>query len=202
MNKIVVSVLMVLGLVGTVLAAGNAETGKSKAMMCAGCHGADGNSLAPNFPKLAGQGEKYLLKQMHDIKAGRRNVVEMTGILTAVSDQDMEDIAAYFASQKVTIGAAKPNLVKEGRRLYRAGNKEDKVAACTACHGPTGAGVELAGFPQLKGQHAVYIATQLKNFRNGKRKNDGESAMMRTVAAKLTDKEIEAVASYIEGLHN
>ena len=169
--------------------------------MCAACHGADGNSVVPNFPKLAGQGQKYLLKQMHDVKEGKRVIVEMTGILDAFSDQDLENLAAYFSVQTPTGGQAKKDLVSAGETLYRGGNPATKIAACAACHGPSGKGIELAGFPMLAGQHADYIAAQLKMFRTGKRANDGDTRMMRSVAALLSDKEIEAVSSYISGLN-
>lgn len=180
---------------------GNAEAGKAKSAICAGCHGMDGNSVMPNFPKLAGLGGKYLIKQMQDIKSGARNVVEMTGMLTASSDQDIKDLAAYFQSQKITIGQAKPELVEPGESLYRVGNPATNTTACSACHGPAGQGVDLATFPALGGQHADYVAAQLRNFRSGARTNDGETRMMRSVSARLTDAEIEAVASYISGLH-
>ncbi len=203
MKTLLKSVLIVAGFVLAtgVSAAGDVEAGKNSSAMCAACHGADGNSTVPNFPKLAGQGQKYLLKQLHDIKEGKRAVLEMTGILDAFSDQDLENIAAYFAAQTPTGGQAKKDLVAAGEVLYRVGNPATKIAACTACHGPSGKGVELAAFPMLSGQHADYIASQLKKFRSGERANDGDTRMMRSVAALLSDKEIEAVASYISGLH-
>jgi len=192
---------MVLSLSAMAENSGNAEAGKAKSAMCAGCHGADGNSIMPNFPKLAGLGTKYLTKQMQDIKSGARNVVEMTGMLSASSDQDMKDLAAYFQSQKITTGKAKLELLEVGEDLYRAGNPATGTAACSACHGPAGLGVDLANFPALGGQQPGYIASQLKKFRSGERTNDGETRIMRSVAARLTDKEIESVASYISGLH-
>lgn len=203
MKTLLKSVVMVAGiaLASGVSAAGDVEAGKNASALCAGCHGADGNSAVPNFPKLAGQGQKYLLKQLNDIKTGKRQVVEMTGILDGFSDQDLENLAAYFSAQNPTGGQAKKELVKAGEALYRGGNPATKIAACTACHGPSGKGVELASFPRLSGQHADYIATQLKKFRSGERANDGDTRMMRSVAALLSDKEIEAVASYISGLH-
>ncbi len=183
------------------IAAPDIEAGKAATATCAGCHGADGNSAIANFPKLAGQGSKYLLKQLQDIKSGARPIVEMTGLLDGMSDSDLENIAAYFAAQTTTPGQAKKELVKQGEILYRKGNPATQVAACTACHGPAGAGVELAAFPALAGQHADYIASQLKKFRSGERANDGDTRMMRSVASRMSDKEIEAVASYISGLY-
>lgn len=201
MNKVLVTLLLTLGITGLAQAAGDAKAGQTKAAMCGACHGADGNSAAPNFPKLAGQGERYLLKQMNDIKNGNRNIVEMTGLLTNMSAQDMADIAAYFASQSMSVGAADPALVKAGEALYRGGKLAEGMPACTGCHSPNGAGNDAAGFPQLGGQHAQYVAKQLTDFREGNRTNDGDSMMMRAVAAKLSNKDIQAISSYIQGLH-
>ncbi len=201
MKKIVACFLMTFGLVGMAHAAGDAAAGQAKTAVCAACHGADGNSMVPNFPKLAGQGERYLVKQMQDIKSGLRAVPEMTGMLNALTDQDMADIGAYFASQTGSIGAAKPELVAAGEMLYRAGNAAKGIAACTACHSPAGAGNAQAGFPALGGQHAAYTAKQLLNFRTETRTND-DAKIMQQVAALLSDKEIEAVSSYIQGLSN
>ena len=138
MNKVLVSLLLTLGLTGVAQAAGDAEAGQGKVAVCAACHGADGNSPAPNFPKLAGQGERYLLKQLHDIKSGARPVIEMTGMLDNLSDQDMADIAAYFASQKMSVGAADPKLVERGEALFRGGKLEEGMPACIGCHAPNG----------------------------------------------------------------
>ena len=201
MNKVLVTLLLTLGITGLAQAAGDAKAGQAKAAMCGACHGADGNSAAPNFPKLAGQGERYLLKQMNDIKSGNRNILEMTGLLTNMSEQDMADIAAYFASQNMGVGAADPALVKAGEALYRGGKLAEGMPACTGCHSPNGAGNDAAGFPQLGGQHAQYVAKQLTDFREGNRTNDGDSMMMRAVAAKLSNKDIQAISSYIQGLH-
>ena len=201
MNKVLVTLLLTLGITGMAQAAGDAKAGQAKAAMCGACHGADGNSAAPNFPKLAGQGERYLLKQMNDIKSGNRNILEMTGLLTNMSEQDMADIAAYFASQNMSVGAADPALVKAGEALFRGGKLAEGMPACTGCHSPNGAGNDAAGFPQLGGQHAQYVAKQLTDFSEGNRTNDGDSMMMRSVAAKLSNKDIQAISSYIQGLH-
>ncbi|ARS46962.1 MULTISPECIES: c-type cytochrome [Pseudomonadaceae] len=201
MNKVLVSLLLTLGLTGVAQAAGDAEAGQGKVAVCGACHGADGNSPAPNFPKLAGQGERYLLKQLHDIKSGARPVVEMTGMLDNLSDQDMADIAAYFASQQMSVGAADPKLVERGEALFRGGKLEEGMPACTGCHSPDGAGLAAAGFPKLGGQHAAYVAKQLTDFREGDRTNDGDAMIMRAIAAKLSNKDIEAVSSFIQGLH-
>ncbi|MEG1081515.1 MAG: c-type cytochrome [Pseudomonas sp.] len=205
MNKLLVSLLLTLGVTGAANAAepikGDAAAGQAKTAVCGACHNPDGNSMAPNFPKLAGQGEKYLEKQLHDIKSGKRTVLEMTGMLAAFNDQDMADIAAYFASQKGSVGAADPKLVERGRALFNGGDIEKGLPACTGCHSPNGAGLALAGFPHLGGQHATYVAKQLTDFREGNRTNDGDATTMRTIAAKLSNKDIEALSSYIQGLH-
>lgn len=201
MIKRIALVVAACALAGNVLAAGNAEAGKAKSVACAACHGADGNSLAPTFPKLAGQHESYLLKQLKDIKSGARSVPTMAGQLDAMSEQDLADIAAHFAAQAATQGVAKEELVELGESVYRAGIREKGVAACTACHSPTGAGNGPAKYPMLSGQHADYIAAQLRAFRNDERTNDGDTRIMRDVAARLSDRELDAVASYASGLH-
>jgi len=201
MNKLIVSLLLTLGLVGVANAAGDAKAGQAKAAVCGACHGADGTSMAPNFPKLAGQGDKYLLKQLHEIKDGKRTVLEMTGLLTNLSDQDLADIAAYYSSQKNTVGAADPALVERGQAVLRGGDIEKGLPTWTGCHSPDGQGNAPAGFPHLGGQHADYIEKQLTNFREGERTNDGDTMVMRSIAAKLSNKDIKALASYIQGLH-
>lgn len=200
MKKIILTALIAMGVVSYGHAAGDAEAGKAKVAVCGACHGPDGNSAAPNFPKLAGQGEKYLLKQIKDIKSGDRQVVEMTGMLAAFNDQDMADIAAFFAAQNGTVGYADKEQVEKGLQIYRAGIPDRNIAACAGCHSPTGAGNEPAGFPMLSGQHAAYTEKQLKDFRDGKRAND-PSAMMRDNAYTMRDDEIKAVSAYIQGLH-
>lgn len=190
------------------LAGGDAAAGQGKTAMCAGCHGADGNSAAPNFPKLAGQGEKYLTKQLQDIKAGDRPVLEMTGMLNAFSDQDLADIAAFYASKAIQMSGAKEAGLDKGERVYRGGNLDTGVPACTGCHSPAGKGNAPAGYPALGGQFAAYTAKQLRAFRTGAhdpenpaaRTNDGESRVMRGVAAQMSDVEIEAVANFLAGL--
>jgi len=199
--KRIALVVAACALAGNVLAAGNAEAGKAKSVACGACHGADGNSLAPTFPKLAGQHESYLLKQLKDIKSGARSVPTMAGQLDAMSEQDLADMAAFYAVQPATPGVAKEELVELGESVYRAGIREKGVAACTACHSPTGVGNGPAKYPRLSGQHADYIAAQLRAFRNDERTNDGDTRIMRDVASRLSDKELDAVASYASGLH-
>lgn len=211
--KLVAKTLMMAALFGGAInlaqAAGDATAGQAKAAVCGACHGADGNSMVPNFPKLAGQGERYLVKQLQDIKSGARQVPEMAGITPGLSDQDMADLAAFYAGQKVKVGAADPALVELGQKLYRGGSAEAGVTACAACHGANGLGMPEAGFPALSGQHSTYIETQLKAFRaagredaEGKRRtNDGETKMMQATAARLSDNDIKALSSYLSGLH-
>jgi cytochrome c553 len=186
--------------------AADASAGKDQSAVCSACHGADGNSAVPTFPKLAGQGERYLLKQLQDIRDGARPVPTMVGQLDGKSDDDLANLAAFYASQPATGGQTNPELLALGEKVYRAGIAERQVAACTACHSPRGKGNAPAGYPALGGQHAEYIATQLKMYRKGYedetgRTNDGDTKIMRTTAFGLSDKEIEAVASYISGLN-
>ncbi|HHX34565.1 MAG TPA: cytochrome c4 [Gammaproteobacteria bacterium] len=201
MNKLFVSLLLTLGISGLAHAAGDAAAGQGKIAMCSACHNADGNSMMPAFPKLAGQGERYLLKQMQDIKSGARPVVEMTGMLDAMTDQDLEDISAWYNSQKGTLGAADPELVERGQALYQGGKLADGMPACIGCHTPNGEGLDLAVYPKLNGQHADYTAKQLTDFREGERTNDGDAMIMRSIAAKLSNKDIKAISSYIQGLN-
>ena len=211
MKKLIVSVLMMVA-AGSAIAAGDAAEGKNKVAVCSACHGADGNSPAPNFPSLAGQNEKYIIKQLNDVKAGPekggRMIAEMTGIVAGLSDQDIADIAAFYASQTIQGKAAKADLVAKGEAVFRGGNLRKGVAACTGCHGPSAKGNKGAGYPALAGQHAAYLEKQLKAFRlaadepraQGARINDGDTRIMRDIASGLSDLEIRAVASYISGL--
>lgn len=210
MKKLIVSLFVLAGLSGFTHAAGDAQAGEALTAVCAGCHGADGNSAVATFPKLAGQGESYLLKQMKDVKSGARVIVEMTGLLNGFNEEQLEDIAAYYAAQSVQVGEADPALVELGESLYKAGNAETGVPACSGCHSPNGEGNSVGGLPALGGQHADYTVAQLKKFQTGyraeapaadARMNDGDSRMMRTIAFRLKDFEMEALASYIQGLH-
>jgi len=185
------------------LAIGDADAGQAKSAVCAACHGADGNSVVPNWPKLAGQHAAYLQRQIALIKSGDRPVPEMAGIVGGLSDQDMADLAAYFSSQTVSPGLTDESLRASGALLYRGGNAETDVPACMSCHGPAGEGNPLSGYPHLAGQHAVYTEKMLTGFRAGTTwgPDDSNSKIMTDVAKRLTDAEIKAVASYIQGLH-
>jgi cytochrome c553 len=201
MMKIMVAVIyLVLISVMPVMAAGDVSAGKAKAAVCAACHGADGNSPSDMFPKLAGQGEAYLLKQLIEFKDGTRENAVMAPMVAALSEQDMADLAAFYASNKTTQGGTDEELLEVGQAVYRAGNKETGVPACMACHGPTGAGMPAAKWPALSGQHALYIEAQLNIFASGVRSNDS-NGMMRDIATKMTDAEIKAVAAYVSGLY-
>jgi cytochrome c553 len=209
MKKLIVAGLFLFGAVnqGALAVEGNADAGKGKAAVCAACHGPDGNSAAPTFPKLAGQGERYIVKQLHDIKANVRPVPAMAPIVANLSDQDIADLAAFFSSQKMSSDQAKKESLAKGEQIFRAGIRERNIPACQACHSPTGNGNAPAGFPRLGGQHADYVAAQLKAYRAGAdgdaagRANDGDTKPMRSVAAYLTDSEIAALANYVSGLH-
>jgi cytochrome c553 len=168
--------------------------------VCAACHGADGNSTNPKNPKLAGQFYEYLDKQLNNFKSGDRKSVVMQGIVSKLSPSDFPNLAAFFSEKTMRPGAGRdPALVEQGMKVFKGGNQASGVPACASCHGPTGAGIPIE-FPRLGGQHAEYIVTQLMNFRSGDRANDG-GKMMRTIAQKLTDQEMKAVAQYIAGLH-
>jgi cytochrome c553 len=208
MRNFLLAGVIVFGAVSqAAIAAGDAAAGKTKAAACAACHGPEGNSAAPTFPKLAGQNDRYIVKQLHDIKANVRSVPVMAPLVANLSDQDMADIGAYFAAQKGSVNQAKKNSLTKGEQIFRAGIRDRGIPACTACHSPTGNGNAPAGFPRLGGQHADYIVAQLKAYRAAAdddpagRANDGETKPMRSIAAHLTDSEIAALANYVSGLH-
>ena len=193
---------------------GDAAAGATKAAACAACHGLDGNSADPQYPKLAGQHENYIARQLSLYKSGGRQNAIMLGFASTLSAQDMRDIGAYFASQKVVPGIADDSLVASGpnqgrkfyqvgERLFRAGKPEQGIPACQACHGPTGAGIP-GPYPSIGGQHSAYTATQLTAFRGGAvwGADKQANAVMAGVASNLSDEEIQGLATYIEGLHN
>lgn len=207
MKKLCLLVCMSLGLSAAAVAKGDAEAGKAKSAVCAACHGPDGNSMIDMNPKLAGQHEKYLVKQLTEFKLasqtggeeGRNNAV-MNGMAAPLSTQDMEDLAAYFSSQEATPGETAEQYIEAGKALYQGGDEERGITACIACHGPQGNGSSLSGFPDISGQHATYTASQLKSFRSGQRHNS-MNGMMRDIAMKLTDEDIEILSNYVSGLH-
>lgn len=180
-------------------AAGDATVGKAKSNACVACHRADGNSANPEWPKLAGQVPAYIVAQLQGFKQGLRQNPLMADIAQGLSEQDMQDLAAYFASQELQLtGATNAELAKQGQRLYRGGNANTQIAACMGCHGPSGRGIPPR-FPRLSGQHAVYTKQQLLAFKAGKRPSDAD--IMTSIAFRMSEQEINAVAEYIAGLH-
>ncbi|MCG9684783.1 cytochrome c4 [Vibrio sp. Isolate23] len=191
----------------SVWAQGSIEAGKAKSQTCVACHGADGNSQLAMYPKLAGQHAKYIEKQLKDLKlgmtsGGKQGRVDpvMGGMAMPLSEQDMKDLAAYYASLPISHNTTPENVVEQGKTLYTAGDASRGLTACIACHGPRGNGTELSGFPKISGQHADYIKAQLVKFRDGSRAND-MNGMMQDIAKKLTDEDIETLSKYVGGLH-
>lgn len=187
------------------MAEGNAEVGKTKAIVCSACHGVDGNSMIDMYPKLAGQQATYLMKQLHDFRSAAktggkegRNDPIMGGMALMLSDQDIEDVAAYYSSQTKVVIEVK-DIPALGEQLYKGGDMTRGITACIACHGPQGAGTELAGFPDIGGQHANYLKIQLNKFSDTNRNND-LNGMMQDIAKKLTSDDIEALSKYISSL--
>jgi cytochrome c553 len=184
---------------------GDAEAGKQKSIVCSTCHGADGNtSLMPDYPKLGGQHAKYALSQLQQFKSGVRNNAIMAGQVGALSDQDMADLAAYYATQPLPVGSASEDLVEQGQLIYRAGIASKGVSACIACHGPQGLGNPAAKYPSLSGQGQAYTLKQLKDYASGERVGSHPTTnqiIMIDIAKKLSESEMKAVADYVSGLH-
>jgi len=179
----------------------NPESGKEKVAVCSACHGLDGNSVVGLWPSLAGQNEKYLVKQLRLVKSGDRVIDSMVGLLDNLQDSDLQDIAAFYASQKNKVGQADESKVELGRKLYYAGNLEKGVPACSACHSPRGLGNGPAAYPLLSGQQPDYVAKALKDYRSGERVNEDPSKIMASIAYKLDDVEIDALSSFVHGLY-
>ena len=181
---------------------GDATAGQAKAAVCGACHGLDGNSSDPQYPKLAGQQAGYIVRQLELFKSGQRPNPIMLGMATPLSPQDMADVAAYFAKQKTLPGIADKTLVSAGGKLYREGDKTAGIPACMACHGPDGRGNPGALYPHLAGQHAQYVQQVLTAWHSGQPWGKGPHAqIMLTIAGRLSTADIAAVASYIQGLH-
>lgn len=177
----------------------NADLGK--VALCIACHGQEGISTNPEWPSIAGQHASYLSKQLHDFKEGKtRNAATMTPLTAGLSDEDISELAAFYAKQTVPEGTTPEKYVKRGEQLYRGGDFEKHITACIACHGPRGTGNGQAGFPALSGQHAAYTIQQLQDFKDKKRSNDLNS-IMRDISANMSQDDMEAVAYYIQGLH-
>jgi len=209
MRKLLAGLAITMGAVGTVQAQSqdlqaNADpnAGREMAASCAACHGQQGISMVGAFPNQAGQQMSYLAKQIMDIRDGRREVAQMAGQVDDFSDQDAWDVAAYFANMEPNIGQAVDDaeLLARGQELYRAGDMGKGIPACTACHSPTGQGIGTAVYPALSGQHAEYTVSTLQDFAAGIRHND-PNAIMRDIASKMSDRDMEAVANYVLGLH-
>ncbi|MEL7184927.1 MAG: c-type cytochrome [Pseudomonadota bacterium] len=184
------------------LVEGDAEAGKARAITCTACHGPEGISASPLWPNLAGQNAPYTLAQLKAFKAGKRIDPLMSSQAMMLSDEDMANLAVYFESLPAAVQAVADIATVEGAEaLYRGGDLEDKTAACLACHGPSGAGNPAAKYPAVAGQHAAYSAKQLRDYRSGTRTTDGKTRIMQNIAATLDDKEIEALSSYMQGLH-
>ncbi|MDD2761304.1 MAG: c-type cytochrome [Methylomonas sp.] len=206
---------------GTAYAQGKTGVGKEKAASCAGCHGEDGNSTMPGFPKLAGQHQGYLLKQLKAFKSGERNAPMMAPLAMGLDEKSMEEIAEYYSVQKISKNPAPAlpvdedddapekteeqkqtqlkNLIEQGGDLYRNGNISREVSACVACHGPYAEGNKPASYPALHSQHADYLIKTLSDFKSGQRSNNREN-MMHMIATKMTDEDIKAVSYYISTL--
>tara|TARA_B100000795_G_scaffold244582_1_gene209184 strand:+ start:1034 stop:1639 length:606 start_codon:yes stop_codon:yes gene_type:complete len=181
-------------------AAGDIAGGKVISAQCAACHGVDGNSSEPSFPKLAGQGEGYLYKQLLNFASGTRESLIMGPMVADISAKGLADLSAYYASMQSKPESVSEGLLELGQKLYRAGNKETGVPACMSCHGPRGAGIPAARWPALSGQHARYVEMQLEAFSQGDRNNDPND-MMRDTASRLSADEKKAVSAYISGLN-
>ena len=182
---------------------GDATAGQAKAAVCGACHGMDGNSSDPQYPKLAGQSEQYIVRQLTDFKSGKRQNPIMMGMATPLSPQDMHDVGAYFSSQTPLPGVADQALVEQGETLFRQGDATRGIPACMACHSMDGRGNPGAMYPQLTSQHAQYIEATLKAWHDGTTwGDDAHSQIMPAIAKNLDAKDISALASYIEGLHS
>ena len=196
-SRLVLCLLISISANTYVYAAGNPSSGQEKSASCQGCHGPDGNSFSPEWPNLASQNTTYLVKQIRDFQSGDRKDPTMSSMVAGLGQEDINDIAAYFSTQVIKVETAAKSV--SGKRLYEGGNRYSRTPACAGCHGPNGVGNGPGGIPGLVGQKAGYTAKTLRDFKTGSRGND-RSGMMQAIAAKLSDKEIEAVAAYIAGM--
>ena len=183
--------------------AADIDKGKEKSVTCVACHGQNGVSVNPLWPKLAGQHASYLKSQLYEFQKGingNRNNAIMYGISVVLSEEDIDDISAYYSSLEISIGTTADEYLVKGQNIYRGGNMEYKIQACISCHGPNGQGNKPAAIPALSGQHAQYIYQQLKNFQLKNRAND-MNKMMRNTVHRMSEEEMKAVAQYIQGLY-
>lgn len=183
------------------LVAGSAEAGKAKALTCSACHGQDGNSVNPEWPNIAGQSAPYIAAQLSAFKSGLRQNPLMTSQAMLLSDDDMRNLAVYFEGLPTAVSAvADPGTIARAEALYRGGNEDTKVPACLACHGPAGRGNPAAGYPALNGQHATYTAKQLRDYASNARKSVDKTRIMNDISGRLSEEDIVALASYVQGL--
>ena len=198
---VVIALFMCLQALADGLVEGSYEDGKTKAIRCGACHGPDGNSVNPQWPSIAGQHAPYIIRQLEAFQNGERTNILMTSQAMTLTEQDMKDVAVFFAAQPAAAkSVADPGLVEKGQALYRGGDKESGAAACLTCHGPTGRGNPAAAYPLLRGQHATYIAATLREYATDARKSDGATKIMRDIAKRLSEDDIVAVAAYVQGL--
>ena len=201
MKKLALAALVSISMVATVHGSSSISAGKEKSAVCQSCHGETGNSIGPDFPSLAEQQTSYIIKQLQDFQSGKRKNDTMQPMAASLNEQDMKDIAAYFASQKITPGtpAAGKEAIALGETLFQKGKSSDGIAACNGCHGANAKGHWASVFPALAGQRAEYIVAQLKNFRSSNRAND-PMMLMRHQAVRLKDEQINALAAYLNSL--
>jgi len=201
MNRLWILAMTISGAIAgnSAVAAGNAATGATKAIVCQACHGANGNSVNPEWPSLAGLGADYIAEQLKNFKEGKRANPIMMPNAMSLSPEDMADLAAYFDGLVNTGLEADPSFWQAGQKLYRGGDAERGIPACMACHGPTGRGNEPAKFPALHGQHAVYLTKQLNDYASGAR-TTGPGGIMPTIAKRLSPEDIRNLTSYLQGL--
>lgn len=193
---------------GDALVDGDSEAGKAKAITCGACHGSDGNSVNPVWPSIAGQHPKYIVEQLMAFKGDAANKIPpsrseplMLGQVMLLNEADMKNLAVYYSEMPAAAkSVADPSIVDRGQRIFRGGDRKTGTPACNACHGPTGSGNPAASVPSVKGQYAVYSAAQLRAYASGARQSDGPTRVMRDIAGKLSEEDIVAVASYMQGL--
>lgn len=192
----VATTVIALGMGTTAQAEGSVEAGQQKSAVCVACHGPDGNSANPEWPSLAGQHASFLVAQLKAFKEGERQNALMSPMAVGLSEQDMQDLAAYYEAQQPAARQADPEYVEAGRQLYMGGDTSRGITACAACHGPTGQGNPMARYPVIAGQHATYTALTLRNYASGARENQ----MMQDIAAQLSDEDIKALSNFLQGL--
>lgn len=197
--KLTITMILAIANISLCFAAGNPLAGQSRAIICFGCHEMDGNSTQDQFPKLAQQGEAYLAKQLRDFKKGRRVEEHMSSMVEAINETDIDDIAAYFSAQQRRMNNKNASVSITGKKIFQHGASERAIPACATCHGPAGTGNADRKYPLLAGQHKAYLLKTLNAFRNHSRSND-PNRIMQMIAEKLTDKEIDAIASYLSSL--